>query len=184
MIQLLILLLIIGALADVGRYVIARLRSKKAALPWGAFVLLGLCSLPYLFGLYIDYSASISQPTPRPAPTFTPRPVIINTIAQPKNQLADCLRWSEVTPQMEGQTICVSDRVYSVYSTNQTSTRIKFSNEANTFFVFSQLYEFSDPVTHAPLGAGDCVMLTGTVQLYGNIPYIDIADEPLKQCPK
>ena len=72
---------------------------------------------------------------------------------------------------MKGQDVCIYGNVHSVYSTNETSTRIRFTAEPNNFFLFSSLYTFDD------LDSGSCVAAEGVVELYKNIPFIDVGDD-------
>ena len=132
-------------------------------------------------------SAFVSAPTPhvtatsyRPD-TITPAfgtivPIVAST------SIPDCLPWSQVTPSMEGQQKCIYGNVVSVYSTNETWTRIKFTEAPNTFFIYSTLYTYTDEITNAPLTSGDCIQVTHTVKLYGKIPYMDIGDETIYHC--
>ena len=175
MITLLILFLIIGALVDVGRYIIGRLRSKKVMFPWGAFILLGLCGLASLFNFFMSYSPSLSptsQPTPRPAPTFTPRPVV-NTVEY-RNPLSDCYRWDEITTSMNGDEVCVYGTV------------VRHSENFDSFltnFYFGTLEQFFlVSIDRWPSKEGKCISATGIVQLNtAKVPYLKIGGV-LYQC--
>ncbi len=103
------------------------------------------------------------SPTPRPTLYPTPTQQIPRSPTPAQNS---CLKWNQVTPEMSGQEVCVYGAVQSLYVTNETWTRIRFTDQPNNFFVFSQLYIFPD------LRAGDCVAVMGKVQLYDRIPYI------------
>ena len=106
----------------------------------------------------------VSIPTARVAqdalPTSTPRP-------RPTPTHKPCLRWDRIRPSMRGDEVCVYGIVQSLYSTNETWTRIQFTDEPNRFFVSSTLYIFPD------LKAGDCFQANGTVQTYDFIPYLE-----------
>lgn len=100
-------------------------------------------------------STSIRTPRPQLSTTSTGKP---------------CLRWNEIRSSMNGQTVCVYGIVQAIYPTNETWTRIRFTDQPNNFFMFSQLFIFPD------LSAGDCVQANGKVQLYESIPYIESDD--------
>lgn len=71
---------------------------------------------------------------------------------------------------MEGRKVCVYGIVYDLYSTNQTSTRIKFTSQPNTFFLYD-----SNSI-YPGLSAGYCVAAEEVVQLYDNkIPYMSVS---------
>lgn len=119
--------------------------------------------------------APTAIPTRKPYPTLTPRVVS-------SGPSSSCLHWSQVTPQMAGRTLCVYGAVHSLYATDEASTRIKFTDQPNTFFIFSAPYTFTDEHTGAPLSVGDCIQITSPVKLFNNIPYMDIGEEILYNC--
>jgi hypothetical protein len=70
---------------------------------------------------------------------------------------------------MAGDEVCVYGEAFRVYKTGQTATRIKFSSQPNTFFIYSVNYVFEG------LGAGDCVAAEERIQLWeNNIPFMEI----------
>lgn len=164
MIQLLILLIIVGALADVGRYVIGLIRSQKPKLPWGAFILLTLCFLPALFGAYVEATAPAPRPPTRPPATRTPRPAATPT----ESAREACLRWDEVTLEVNGQDVCVFGVVQSVHSVQGGWTRITFTDKPNQFFMHSFGYAFEG------LAAGSCVAAYGKVEFGKSTPSMDV----------
>lgn len=129
---------------------------------------------------YHDYIkpafAPTAIPTRKPYPTLTPRATASSAIP------ASCIHWSQVTPQMAGRTLCVYGAVHSLYATDEASTRIKFTDQPNTFFIFSAPYTFTDERTGAPLSVGDCIQVTSPVKLFNNIPYMDIGEQILYNC--
>lgn len=133
--------------------------------------------------VYFDPPTRTPRPTatrPRPTPTFFSSGTRLSLTRQAKQ--AGCLLWSDITPQMNGQTVCVFGKVHQVYSTRETWTRIKFTDQPNTFFLYSTLYTFTDTTTGQALSPGDCVQITGEVQLFDKVPYIDIGENELKNC--
>jgi hypothetical protein len=81
-----------------------------------------------------------------------------------------CFRWDQIKASMDGDEVCVYGTVHSVYYTAETWTRIRFTSEANNFFLFSSLYTFDD------LSSGSCVQANGTVELYERIPFVNVGD--------
>lgn len=162
---------------------------QKPRPPIFAFVTLFICLIPILLGIYFEFLPASRPPsTQTPAPTITLKPYNLTFNAFYANptrpaSTTSCLLWSQVTSTMAGKTLCVYGTVTAVYPTDETSTRIKFSDQPNTFFIYSAPYIFTDEQTNAPLTVGDCVMLTSSVQLYQNIPYMDIRDSTLYHCP-
>lgn len=112
------------------------------------------------------------NPTPTPIrPTRTPKPptatpVVSNTSS---SFVPSCFHWSDITPALVGRTICVYGNVHDLYSTNQISTRIKFTSKPNTFFIYDANYIYPD------LRRGDCVSAEERIQLFDNrIPFMAI----------
>ena len=99
------------------------------------------------------------QPTDIPAPTDTPDP---------------CLRWDEVTANMQGQKVCVRGLITGFSRGRSFGTRYEFSDKPSTFFVFSAKYEVTDPSTGKTIAPGTCVEITDTVRTQGAVPYFDI----------
>ena len=72
---------------------------------------------------------------------------------------------------MEGRKVCVYGNTFHIYRTGQTTTRIKFTPRANTFFIYSVNYVYPN------LEPGDCVMAEEIVQLWENkIPFMALDD--------
>ncbi len=116
-------------------------------------------------------AAPTSTNTPFPlrsstnTPVKTPTPNTSISLAFP-----ECFHWSEVVASMKGQDICVFGVVNSFYPTNETSTRINFSDEPNTFFVFDVKYIYPD------VEPGWCILINGKVELSQNTPFIKITE--------
>ena len=84
-----------------------------------------------------------------------------------------CLRWDQVTVDMNGQTKCVYGIIKSL-----SGTRYNFSDSPNTFFLYSE-YEIQSTVTGKTLAPGECVRLTDAIRIEKDVPYID-ADDLIK----
>lgn len=128
------------------------------------FLLIGL----FFFSMFSSVSA---QPTYSPSPTTAPISTRIPTkVKTPTVPASDCILWTQITPSMSGRKVCVYGTVYSVYTTNETSTRIKFTSQPNTFFLYDVNYIYTD------LKEGDCVAAEEVVQLYDKkIPYMSVS---------
>jgi hypothetical protein len=131
----------------------------------GMFLLLSALGIMLFLGFMNNNRSSSFAPSPAPTmqPTRTPRPSPVPT-------RRDCYRWDEIEVSMNGREVCVYGTVHSVYSTSEAWTRIRFTSEANNFFLFSSLYAFED------LSPGSCVRANGTVELYERIPFVDVGD--------
>mgnify|MGYP005818505701 CR=1 FL=1 len=90
---------------------------------------------------------------------------------------SDCYRWDAITPAMKGQTVCVRGIIASLGQSRQVGTRYQFSDQPNTFFVFSAYMEIYDPATGGTLGPGTCIELTRPVRVQSGIPYMSLDDE-------
>lgn len=118
-------------------------------------------------GFYEDFIKPIINPTPTPYPTIPPPPT-----SRPRPTPTDsCLIWSQVTYLMEGQYLCVYGTVFSIYQTDNSWTRIKFSSFSDTFFIEDINYTYPD------LKPGNCVQAYGIIRLYGKIPHIQTEGE-------
>jgi hypothetical protein len=155
-----------------------KLKSSTTRVDWSAENILKFGSLAVLLGICLivviamissvsEYSdSSPSTPTlfPTHAKTTTRNPTPVSTEE-------DCYQWNEITASMKGASVCVQGFVDSVYSTGETWTRIRFTPENNRFFLFSTLYTFDD------LAPGSCVKAYGKVELYEDIPFINVGDK-------
>jgi len=119
-------------------------------------------------------TAPTNTPIPTRAPTKTPTQLPAN--------VAGCVNWTQVTKEMEGETVCVYGTIARIDSTEQWATRIDYSLEANNFFAFSATRMYSHPETQEPYRAGSCVMIEGEIELYGEIPYINLRRDPVQPC--
>ena len=144
-------------------------RNVKSRLAWRVLGIVFIIVLYFVISKGEDIYNSIFVP----ASTFKSTPVSSNTSRPLPLATATgkpCLRWSEIRTSMNGQTICVYGTIQAIYPTNETWTRIRFTDQPNSFFMFSQPYIFPD------LSAGDCIQANGKVQLYESIPYIESDD--------
>lgn len=131
----------------------------------GGFLLMSY----FLFSILSPTSAQPSY-TP-PPPTVPALPTRIPTkVKTPTSSAPPCIRWDNITPSMTGRKVCVYGTVYSIYNTNETATRIKFTSQANTFFLYDTNYIYPD------LKTGDCVAAEEVVQLFDNkIPFMSVS---------
>jgi len=121
-----------------------------------------------VLGSFTFSSQSSYSPSPTTAPTSTRIPTKIKT---PTVQESNCIHWSQITSSMAGRKICIYGIVDSIYNTNESSTRMKFSSQPNTFFLYDVNYVYPD------LKEGDCVSAEEVLQLYDNkIPYMEISE--------
>lgn len=114
-----------------------------------------------------------------PPPTATNTPLLLRpNPTQPKKtptpntsiRLAfpECFHWSEITPAMQGEQVCVFGIITSFYPTTETSMRINFTEKPNSFFVYDLKFIYPD------LEPGWCILIEGKVELTKNIPFISI----------
>lgn len=131
------------------------------------WILFGLGS----FLLFLGSLTSSSQASYSPTPTNAPLPTHVPTkIKTPTVQASNCIHWSQISLSMEGRKICIYGTVDSIYSTNETSTRIKFNSQPNTFFLYDVNFVYPG------LKGGDCVSAEEVLQLYDNkIPYMQVS---------
>ena len=130
-----------------------------------------------LFIAFIVYLIDISNTPSAPTPTKTPIRFddswkATQTAKAPPAQQNNCTHWSQITPQMEGQQVCVYGTVTS-HRENWESflTNLYFAGDFGTpaFFLVS-----TDRFT--PL-EGQCISTTGTIQLNTyKTPYIKIEE--------
>jgi len=116
--------------------------------------------------VYITATPKPYRPTStsRPKPTSTPR-----SSSNSSSSGSQCYHWSEIKTSMVGKKVCVYGKAFDIYYTNQTSTRIKFTSQPNTFFIYSVNYVYPD------LREGDCVLAEEVVQLWENkIPFMSL----------
>lgn len=133
----------------------------------GGFLLIG-------FLLFSMFFPTFAQPINSPSATRTPKtiptrtPIVRKT---PTSPASNCIRWSQVTRNHVGRKICVYGKSYAIYYTDEASTRINFTSEPNTFFLYDPNYIYPD------LKEGDCVVAEEYIQLFdNNIPYMAVSD--------
>jgi len=135
----------------------------------------------FLFDVIPSYPISptiayISTPTPDRRATMQAVGQIdfyeaITQTAQAKQ--GDCYNWSQVTPQMNGQTVCVMGLIRSIDHRNNSWTRYEFSDQPNTFFTYTNYYEYYD-YTGKTVTPGMCIIIEGQVELIQDVPYMDM----------
>jgi hypothetical protein len=111
-------------------------------------------------------------------------PTDIRTL--PSSTPIPCYAWSQITPDMAGEIICVEGTVAQVYSQEGASSRINFTTMPNTFFLVSaeNVFYIWENGKRNGLSVGDCVQATETVKVFDDglhqIPYMQISS--LSRC--
>ena len=140
----------------------------------GGFLLLGY----YLFSIVSSASAQHAytySPTTAPAASSNhvsapPTPTRIPTRVHTPTPTIDCLLWSEVSPIMIGETICVYGTVYRTRHVGDSTFQVLFADDPSSFFLAAGTYFYD-------VGAGDCVAAEGEILTSAiGVPYININD--------
>jgi hypothetical protein len=153
-----------------------KLHSPHKATPVGLILIVLLFAVGWIADAVDTQASSPSQsvktstPLPRPTMTAFPQSLTQQTRNSDPTQ-PSCYRWNQITPSMNKKDVCVYGTVKNVYSTNETSTRIRFTDEPNQFFLFSTNYIFDE------LKSGSCVMARGKIELYEKTPFINVSDD-------
>ena len=133
----------------------------------GGFLLISY----FLLSVFSSTPTRTAQSAYSPSSTSVPVPTRVPTkVKTPTPSPPNCFLWNEITSAMNGRKVCVYGTVYSVYNTKETSTRIEFSPQPNTFFLYNVNHVYPD------LNKGDCVAAEEVVQLISNIPYMEISN--------
>ena len=104
----------------------------------------------------LETATSTVTATLVPSPTITPNP---------------CLRWDQVTIDMKGSVVCVRGIIRKIELT-RTGSHWDFTDNRTGFFATSQ-YAGWHTVTGKDMGVGDCVAITGKIQILSSSrPYI------------
>ena len=110
----------------------------------------------------------ISTSKPVPTETISPTATITPTATATPNP---CIRWDKVTLNMKGQTVCVRGIIRQIDLTSSGS-HWDFTDDRTGFFAVSQ-YGGWHPITGKDMAVGDCVAITGVIQVLSNgRPYI------------
>jgi hypothetical protein len=107
--------------------------------------------VPPTLPLATNALTATNTPNPTLTPTATPNP---------------CLLWSQVTIEMVGKTICVRGIIRQINITNSGS-HWDFTDDRTGFFAVSS-YDGWHPVTGKDMSVGDCVAITGVIQVLSN----------------
>lgn len=141
------------------------------------FLLIGYFSCSIFSILFIPTTSSQSSSESPVAPINTaipPKPIPSRTpteINSPIVPVSNCIHWSNVDSYPVGQRLCVYGIIDEISSSNQVSTRIDFTAEPNTFFIYDANYVYPD------LKEGDCVVADERLQLFDNrIPFMSVSD--------
>jgi len=112
----------------------------------------------------VPATQQLATNTPIPSPTPT-------EVTTPTATPNPCLLWSRITLAMAGQTICVRGIIRQITYTNNES-HWDFTDDRTGFFAVS-LYQGWHPITGKSMNVGDCVAITGVIQVLSNgRPYI------------
>jgi len=169
------------ARSNAGEQRLAPPPSIKKSITVGTIVgwVMGLFLLLLLYGFIHDTMLlpAMYAPTPRP----TPRPTITHNV-QTSIMLtgyapSTCTHWSEISARMNGQTVCVYGTIYQITTSRETFTRIEFTDQPNTFFLYSVDWYFYDKDTGKNIAAGDCLSFTGKVATITGVPYISMGHD-------
>jgi len=122
------------------------------------------------------------------APAPTPRIVVVTVVVPPTMQLVSntpaptleitptatpnpCPQWDQVTLEMAGQAICVRGIIRRI-DISRTGSHWDFADNRTGFFAVSS-YLGWHPITGKDMSVGDCVAITGVIQVLSNgRPYI------------
>jgi hypothetical protein len=96
--------------------------------------------------------------------------------------IAGCLNWTQITLDMHGRPVCVYGTIARISSTDEVKTRFDFSQEPNTFFIFSATMQYRNPQTQRSYQVGECVRAEGEVGVYDEIPFINLRRDPVQPC--
>lgn len=154
---------------------------KKTGIVWAILIIIGLCLLIVVAGFLLS---SYMQPTYSPSSTIAPIPTRIKPTATTRVYKSPttpaCLKWDQITPQMEGREICV----YGVVLDHKENIDKVTGAIGQTFFYFGRQDQFF--FTSLSLWnptEGTCISETGLVQLSTyKVPYIKIEGD-LDTCP-
>lgn len=154
-----------------------------AGVIWGLFKLWeGPAGAFVTEALATDVPTITPSPEPtatrRPAPTLPPvteeaavLPTQVETSALP-----DCVLWDSVSLEDEGAELCVYGVVKRWFAGEEIPFVAIFSEDAGTFAII-------DRTTTHPVGAGDCILARGTVEIMrATRPDIDVSGN-LETCP-
>ena len=147
--------------------------------------LLALYNGPAGAALSAMLATEVPTLTPIPEPTATRRPA--PTLRPPTEEVAEiipteetepaCLLWDQVTLEDEGSELCVYGVIKRWFAGSDIPFVAIFTEELGTFAII-------DRTTTHPVGPGDCIMATGTVELMrGTRPDIDLQGA-LEICPE
>jgi len=117
----------------------------------------------------------IPPPTAKATPTSSPSPTLTSTTTSHTQviipSVSNCLNWNEITPQMEGQKICVYGKVAKLQQNFQIGQTYFYFGKPDQFF-FTSIYYWDKSLE------GNCVSATGVIQLNTyKTPYINIEDQ-------
>ena len=76
---------------------------------------------------------------------------------------------------MTGQTVCVYGVITDFIQAPGATTRYKFSNQPNTFYLFGKNFEIFATKTGKTVAPGTCIKITAPLRFNG-APYMDLAD--------
>jgi hypothetical protein len=147
-----------------------RLGFSLAPLALTSSMLLQACAAP-------QPPPTEAPPTATPASTATAAPTQTRrpTPTSPPSPTPDpCMRWDQVTADMQGETVCLKGVVSELTQSRQVGSRYQFGDQPNGLFLYSKFWELVNSRTGKTLGPGTCVVVIGTIQVQAGIPFINI----------
>ena len=115
-----------------------------------------------------------TNPTPTRSSSFTPRPIATASLV-PSITPIPCLLWSQITPEMAGDDVCVYGTVKMHKENKDIGQTFFYFGTVEQFFVTS-LYRWSEPQEDI------CMQANGVIQLNTyKVPYMKI-DDTLYPC--
>ncbi len=146
-----------------------------------AYQQLGPLNALGLLGNSQQATATLLSPTDAPTqtePTSTYVAATLPPLATPTGMAGECILWSEITGEMEGQFVCAYGEIKRRWRIDSEIPYIAiFSEELGTFAI-------ADRTTfYTQFQPGDCIQIEGEIELMrGSRPFID-AQGDLSTCP-
>jgi hypothetical protein len=123
-----------------------------------------------------DTPIPLPTPTRRPAPTLPPvtEPVVV---VEETELAPECLLWDQVGLENEGEELCVYGVIRRWFAAGEIPFVAIFSEDFGAFAAVDRA------IAH-PVGAGDCIVARGVVEVMGGTrPNIDLSGE-VEFCPE
>ncbi|MBN1304959.1 MAG: DnaJ domain-containing protein [Anaerolineales bacterium] len=112
---------------------------------------------------------NIPRSTSRPTSTIVPS---TPTFSSPSD--VGCIEWMNIDTNLLEEEICVFGKISDITNNQKSITRIEFSTEPNTFFVYSSTSNFIETLINSNLNIGDCFYSIGKLGILEGVLYMDI----------